>query len=94
MYVAKTTGTIIYEISRGGVCKVCWRAQAARTTPLLPGSAVFAILNFRLYFPAVTYKGGISGNFVRRTRPYEENRGLSMYFQNLNRNKRGVAWTL
>ena len=34
------------------------------------------------------------GNFVRRTRPHEANSGLSMYFQNLNRNKRGVALDL
>lgn len=31
------------------------------------------------------------GNFVRNARPLEKNSGLSMYFQNLNRNKRGVA---
>lgn len=34
------------------------------------------------------------GNFVRNTRPLEKNSGLSMYFQNLNRNKRGVALDL
>lgn len=34
------------------------------------------------------------GNFVRRARPLEEKSGLSMYFQNLNRNKRGVALDL
>ena len=34
------------------------------------------------------------GNFVRNARPLEENTGLSMYFQNLNRNKRGVALNL
>lgn len=34
------------------------------------------------------------GNFVRRARPLEKNSGLSMYFQNLNRNKRGVALDL
>lgn len=31
------------------------------------------------------------GNFVRNARPLEKNTGRSMYFQNLNRNKRGVA---
>ena len=34
------------------------------------------------------------GNFVRNARPLEKNSGLSMYFQNLNRNKRGVAINL
>ena len=34
------------------------------------------------------------GNFVRNARPLEEKSGLSMYFQNLNRNKRGVALDL
>ncbi len=34
------------------------------------------------------------GNFVRTARPKEKNSGLSMYFQNLNRNKRGVALDL
>lgn len=34
------------------------------------------------------------GNFVRNARPLEETSGLSMYFQNLNRNKRGVALDL
>lgn len=34
------------------------------------------------------------GNFVRNARPKEKNSGLSMYFQNLNRNKRGVALNL
>lgn len=34
------------------------------------------------------------GNFVRAARPKEKNSGLSMYFQNLNRNKRGVALDL
>lgn len=34
------------------------------------------------------------GNFVRNARPLEANSGLSMYFQNLNRNKRGVALDL
>ena len=34
------------------------------------------------------------GNFVRNVRPLEEKSGLSMYFQNLNRNKRGVALDL
>ncbi len=34
------------------------------------------------------------GNFVRNARPLEKNSGLSMYFQNLNRNKRGVALDL
>ena len=34
------------------------------------------------------------GNFVRNTRPLEKQSGLSMYFQNLNRNKRGVALDL
>ena len=34
------------------------------------------------------------GNFVRNARPKEKNSGLSMYFQNLNRNKRGVALDL
>lgn len=34
------------------------------------------------------------GNFVRNARPLEPNSGLSMYFQNLNRNKRGVALDL
>lgn len=31
------------------------------------------------------------GNFVRNARPKESKTGRSMYFQNLNRNKRGVA---
>lgn len=31
------------------------------------------------------------GNFVRGARPLEKTTGRSMYFQNLNRNKRGVA---
>ena len=34
------------------------------------------------------------GNFVRNARPLEQKSGLSMYFQNLNRNKRGVALDL
>ena len=34
------------------------------------------------------------GNFVRNARPLEPTSGLSMYFQNLNRNKRGVALDL
>ena len=34
------------------------------------------------------------GNFVRNARPLEKQSGLSMYFQNLNRNKRGVALDL
>ena len=34
------------------------------------------------------------GNFVRNAHPLEPNSGLSMYFQNLNRNKRGVALNL
>ncbi|MCC8151840.1 MAG: CoA transferase [Lachnospiraceae bacterium] len=34
------------------------------------------------------------GNFVRNARPLEKKSGLSMYFQNLNRNKRGVALDL
>ncbi len=34
------------------------------------------------------------GNFVRHAKPWEEHSGLSMYFQNLNRNKRGVALDL
>ena len=34
-------------------------------------------------------KGG--GNFVRNANPKEKNTGRSMYFQNLNRNKKGVA---
>ena len=34
------------------------------------------------------------GNFVRRTRPREKNSDLGMYFQNLNRNKKGVALNL
>ena len=34
------------------------------------------------------------GNFVRNARPLEPKTGLSMYFQNLNRNKRGVALDL
>lgn len=34
------------------------------------------------------------GNFVRNARPLEQQSGLSMYFQNLNRNKRGVALDL
>lgn len=34
------------------------------------------------------------GNFVRNARPKEKNTGRSMYFQNLNRNKRGVALNL
>lgn len=34
------------------------------------------------------------GNFVRTARPKEASTGLSMYFQNLNRNKRGVALDL
>lgn len=34
------------------------------------------------------------GNFVRNARPLEATSGLSMYFQNLNRNKRGVALDL
>lgn len=34
------------------------------------------------------------GNFVRNARPLEKTSGLSMYFQNLNRNKRGVALDL
>lgn len=34
------------------------------------------------------------GNFVRRTRPHEKNSDLGMYFQNLNRNKKGVALNL
>ena len=34
------------------------------------------------------------GNFVRTARPLEEKSGISMYFQNLNRNKRGVALDL
>ncbi len=34
------------------------------------------------------------GNFVRHAKPWEKNSGLSMYFQNLNRNKRGVALDL
>ncbi len=31
------------------------------------------------------------GNFVRNAKPLEKKTGRSMYFQNLNRNKRGVA---
>lgn len=34
------------------------------------------------------------GNFVRNARPLEKQSGISMYFQNLNRNKRGVALNL
>jgi len=34
------------------------------------------------------------GNFVRRTRPREKKSDLGMYFQNLNRNKKGVALNL
>lgn len=34
------------------------------------------------------------GNFVRNARPLEKKTGRSMYFQNLNRNKRGVAVNL
>ncbi|MBQ8089264.1 MAG: CoA transferase [Pyramidobacter sp.] len=34
------------------------------------------------------------GNFVRNARPLEPKTGLSMYFQNLNRNKRGAALDL
>lgn len=34
------------------------------------------------------------GNFVRRTPPLESKSGLGMYFQNINRNKRGVALNL
>lgn len=34
------------------------------------------------------------GNFVRNARPVEEKSGVSMYFQNLNRNKRGAALDL
>lgn len=34
------------------------------------------------------------GNFVRNAEPKEKSSGLSMYFQNLNRNKRGVALNL
>ena len=34
------------------------------------------------------------GNFVRNARPLEPKTGLSMYFQNLNRNKRGVGLDL
>lgn len=34
------------------------------------------------------------GNFVRGARPYEPASGISMYYQNLNRNKRGVALDL
>ncbi len=34
------------------------------------------------------------GNFVRNARPLEKTTGRSMYFQNLNRNKRGVAVNL
>lgn len=34
-------------------------------------------------------RGG--GNFVRNARPKEKATGRSMYFQNLNRNKRGIA---
>lgn len=37
-------------------------------------------------------RGG--GNFVRNARPKEINTGRSMYFQNLNRNKKGVALDL
>ncbi len=37
-------------------------------------------------------RGG--GNFVRRARPHEKKTGRSMYFQNLNRNKKGVALDL
>lgn len=31
------------------------------------------------------------GNFIRTAPPFDNDSGLSMYFQNLNRNKRGVA---
>lgn len=34
------------------------------------------------------------GNFVRRTNPHEKESNLGMYFQNLNRNKKGVALNL
>lgn len=34
------------------------------------------------------------GNFVRNARPKEKKTGRSMYFQNLNRNKKGVALDL
>ena len=34
------------------------------------------------------------GNFVRHARPLDKNSGKSMYFGNLNRNKRGVALNL
>lgn len=34
------------------------------------------------------------GNFVRNARPLEKISGVSMYFQNLNRNKRGAALDL
>lgn len=34
------------------------------------------------------------GNFVRNVRPLEKRSGVSMYFQNLNRNKRGAALDL
>lgn len=34
------------------------------------------------------------GNFVRNARPLEKTSGVSMYFQNLNRNKRGAALDL
>ena len=34
------------------------------------------------------------GNFVRNARPKVKNTEISMYFQNLNRNKRGVALDL
>lgn len=34
------------------------------------------------------------GNFVRNARPLEKRSGVSMYFQNLNRNKRGAALDL
>ncbi|QYR64071.1 CaiB/BaiF CoA transferase family protein [Fusobacterium animalis] len=34
------------------------------------------------------------GNFVRNAAPLEKKSGISMYFQNLNRNKRGVALDL
>ena len=37
-------------------------------------------------------RGG--GNFVRNARPKEKKTGRSMYFQNLNRNKKGVALDL